>query len=173
MIALSRRTCLSALALGIPTTSRAAQERGGDGPPNDAAMIAHLHAHRVQFEALVAMAHQDTGLVRIDEDWTEPGDLSSVGVRGERLADYRRRFKELGIPRGITVHADNKQVDFLAYARGWGPRGFSRSYVWSASGEFPDGEIVPDLDVIQASGRRRVWAFRHVDGPWWLHLRND
>ena len=173
MMKFSRRSSVSIFALGLLAPLRASAQGAPDRPPNDAEMIEHLRERRAEFEALVAMAHQDKGLVRIDQDWTEPEDLSSIGVTRKRLSDYRRRFVALGVPRGITVHAGSRQVDFLAYARGWGPRGFSRSYVWSPSGEFPDGEIVAELDTLQESGQRRVWAFRQVEGSWWLHLRND
>ena len=146
---------------------------GASGALDDAAMIARLRQHRAGFEAVVAMARQDRGLVRVDHDWTDPADPESVGIPAERIADYRRRLAQLGLPRGITIHADGRQVDFLAASRGFGPRGMSRSYVWSETGEFPDGEVTRNLDRLEASGRRRVWAFRHVDGPWWLHLRVD
>lgn len=169
---LSRRLYLCTLASLFSPALHAA--RGPlDGAPDDDFMIRHLKQNMAKFEAIVAMAREDRGLIRIDEDWTEPADLAAIGIGPDRLADYRRRFSDLGVPRGISVHATGSQVDFLAFARGWGPRGFSRSYVWSASGEFEDAEIATNLDALQASGRRRVWAFRHVNGPWWLHLRND
>lgn len=175
---LSRRACLLLPASLIPGSLARAQ--GPDAvfstsePPTDAAMIAHLATRRAGFEELVAMIEADGGLTRVDDNWTDPRDPATVGVPPDRIADYRRRCVGLGVPRGfMAVGAPRDRIYFYAYGRGLSIRATVKGYVWSRSGRFGDGQVVGDLDGIYARRERRTWAYRHVEGPWWLHLRHD
>ena len=113
------------------------------------------------------------GLERVDVDWTEPGDPTAIGVGPERVAHYRWLMREVGVPRGFYAFEPRDQISFMAYASGLSIRGQSKSYVWSPSGAFTDARVVDDLDAVWRSGQRRVWDYRHIDGPWYLHLRVD
>jgi|SRR5256885_12122541 len=142
-------------------------------PPSDGAMIANLARNRATFERLLAMIHEDRGLERVDVDWTRPEDPASIGVSPERIATYRRLMREIGVMRGFYAFEPRDEVSFMAYAAGLSIRGQSKSYVWSPSGEFQDAGMVESLDAAWRSGHRRLWTYRHVEGPWYLHLRVD
>ena len=142
-------------------------------PPSDGAMIANLARNRAAFERLLAMIHEDRGLERVDIDWTRPDNLASIGISAERIAAYRRLMREIGITRGFYAFEPRNEISFIAYAAGLSIRGSSKSYVWSPSGQFQDAGMVANLDAVWRSGHRRVWGYRHIEGPWYLHLRVD
>ena len=142
-------------------------------PPSDAAMIANLARNRAAFERLLAMIHQDRGLERVDVDWTRPENPSTIGVSPERIGVYRRLMQEIGVTRGFYAFEPRDEISFIAYASGLSIRGQSKSYVWSPAGEFQDAGMVESLDAVWSSGHRRIWGYRHVEGPWYLHLRVD
>src|SRR5262249_21244402 len=98
---------------------------------------------------------------------------TSIGIGPERIATYRRLMRQIGIARGFYAFEPRDQISFMAFASGLSIRGSSKSYVWSPSGEFVDAGMVENLDAVWRNGSRRVWVYRHVDGPWYLHLRVD
>jgi hypothetical protein len=142
-------------------------------PPSAGAMIANLARNRAAFERLLVMIHEDRGLERVDVDWTRPEDPASIGVDRERIATYRRLMRQIGVTRGFYAFEPRDEVSFIAYAAGLSIRGQSKSYVWSPSGKFEDAGMVESLDTVWRSGHRRIWDYRHVEGPWYLHLRVD
>jgi hypothetical protein len=142
---------------------------GPDRPPSDAEMIENLTRNRAGFDRLVAMIAENPGLARVDTDWTRPADPASIGVSPERIAAYRRLMTELGVPRGFETVAGGETIHFLAFASGLSIGGRGKSYVWSRSGRFRDVTMASDLDALWER-RRGVWAYRHVQGPWYLHL---
>jgi hypothetical protein len=142
-------------------------------PPSDAWMSDNLRRNRAAFEELVAMIQMDRGLERVDVDWTAPEDTASIGVSTARIADYRRIMERIGVTRGFYAFEPRDQISFLAYAGGISIRGRSKGYVWSKTGSFQDAAVVESLDAAWRSGARRVWGYRHVEGPWYLELRVD
>lgn len=142
-------------------------------PPSDAAMIRNLADNRAAFETLIAMIGADRGLERVDVDWTSPGDPTKIGVSAERIAEYRRIMRRIGVARGFYAFEPRDEISFLAFASGLSIGGVSKGYVWSKAGPSPETPVVDSLDALWASGARRVWHYRHVEGPWYLHLRVD
>src|SRR6266567_6667782 len=77
-------------------------ESWAPGPrPSDAALIENFHVRRAVLERLVAMIREDRGLKRVDDTWTDPADPATIGVSPERIALYRKLFREAGVPRGF------------------------------------------------------------------------
>ena len=132
-----------------------------DHEPDDV-MIKNFVEHRAQFEELRSMLVHDGSISRIDENWTDPADLQQNVV-----ADYRRRFKELKIPRGVSVTLGGRRIVFIASAPGWVAAGSTKAYVYME--ERPD-EVETDLDHYLVDRTRVVEAFRRIDGNWYLYF---
>ena len=69
--------------------------------PTDETMIQNFTSHRQAFQELVTMIQADKSLRRVDDNWTDPSDPTTINVTPERIADYRRRFAVCGVPRGF------------------------------------------------------------------------
>lgn len=139
----------------------------------DAEMIQHFHENKAGFESLLEMVREDQQkvgdrLFRIDHDWNEPNDLDSYGVGPERISEYRRLFKELGVPRGFYAY-DQDTYLFVASSVGIAVSGSSKGYVWS--GKPLERIINSDLDEFQRS-KRQHFLCRPIEGNWYLE-RSD
>lgn len=141
--------------------------------PSDQAMITHFRAHRADLEKLVAMIHGDRGLQRVDDNWTRPADPSTIGISAARIDGYRRILRRIGLPRGFELLRDGKEIDFIAHTKGISVSGSAKSIVWSESGDFRGAPVAPDLDAVWKNRGGKLWHYRHVEGPWYLHLRAD
>jgi hypothetical protein len=143
----------------------------GDRPhAKDQEMLDNFARHEKGFEELVAMLRQDRKLVRMDSDWTDPADPSAAAVSTERIAEYRRRFKELGIPRGLRASHDPESFTFIASAVGLGISGSGKGYAYLAS---PPDLIVKDLDACKSADGRSFFAYRSIKGNWYLFLDSE
>lgn len=142
-------------------------------PPSDVAMTANLMANRATFDRLLAMIQEDRGLLRVDVDWTDPADPEQAGISPARIAEYRRLMQAIGVTRGFSADEKRHGIHFIAWASGLSTRGRSKAYVWSSTGKFEDAQVASSLDETWRDGGRHVWAYRHLDGPWYLYLRRD
>lgn len=139
----------------------------GDRPhPKDAEMLDNFSRHEMGFEELAAMVRADKALVRVDADWTDPADPSTVGVGPERIAEYRRRFKELKVSRGFRVVRSPETITFLANAIGLGISGSGKGYVYTEGA--PD-LVVKELDGYKSPDGRSFTAYRPIKGNWYLY----
>jgi hypothetical protein len=135
-------------------------------PPSDASLIRNLEEHREVFARLVQMIREDQGLERVDDDWTEPSEPTTVGVSPQRIAEYRRLFAEAGVPRGFYSFNQGKSIMFVAYASGIAVSGASKSYVYS---EEPLMDLVDGpLDPYHAG--RKVAVVRRIEDHWYLEF---
>jgi hypothetical protein len=167
--ALSRRFVVAApLALG----GMALRPAQASGAPSDAEMIDNLTRNRAAFDDLVAMVRTDARLERVDDTWTRPTNPATIGVTPERIALYRTKLAALGIARGFSAFRPDGAIFFLTYAEGTTLAGRGKSYVWADVEGFMASSLEPALDPLWATRRRRVYAFRHVDGPWFLHMNS-
>ena len=57
------------------------------------------------------MIFEDKNLTRVDEDWTEPKDFDQ-----KRIAEYRKVFQVIGVPRGFSAPVSREQIEFIASA---------------------------------------------------------
>lgn len=142
----------------------------GEAHRSDAALREHFLRHEKAFRELLAMIRSDSKLVRVDQDWTEPSDPASVGVSPERLADYRRRLKSLGIERGFRSTGEGRQVLFIVSAVGLGISGSGKGYAWI---EGVPQTLVENLDTYRDPGDHSFVAYRPLKGDWYLFLDNE
>lgn len=139
--------------------------------PPDAALFQTFHQHEADFQLLVDMLRQDRQLQRVDADWTRPEDPSTAGVSAERIAEYRRLFAKLGIPRGFYAFHDPERFTFLASALGLGISGSAKGYAYLENR--PD-LIVDNLDAYPGpSGSGTFTAYRHLRDHWYLFLESE
>lgn len=143
----------------------------GDRPhAKDQEMLDHFARHEKGFEELAAMLRQDKQLVRVVKDWTEPTDPAAAGVSAGRIAEYRRRFQELGIPRGFRARHDPECFSFIASTVGLGISGSGKGYAYLEG--IPD-LIVKDLDTYKSPDGRSFLAYRPIKGNWYLFLDDE
>lgn len=157
---------------------------GGDRTPTDTTLIERFEKHRAEFEALRQMVQSDQGLVRVDDTWTKPEDPTTIGVTAARIADYRARFRALGIPRGFQAYGGPDHILFLAWVQGITVAGSAKGYAWCE--KTPD-DVVPDLDAAWEANHQEYlkknrqqsnhWEkhldlYRHIEGKWYLHFQN-
>src|SRR5689334_4323233 len=101
------------------------------GDPTDDAMIANFRKHRKEFELLRDMVVHDTVLHRLDMDWSDPADPGIFGITPQRIAEYHRLFRELGITRGFAAYGDRSKIEFIAHTEGLSVSGHAKNYTWS------------------------------------------
>src|SRR5690242_14414693 len=90
----------------------------GEVDPSDDQMLRNFQEHRAAFEKLRDMILEDRDLQRVDRDWTDPADPATIGITSQRIAEYRKLFRELGIARGFQAYGDRSEIRLLAHAEG-------------------------------------------------------
>jgi hypothetical protein len=142
----------------------------GQPHQSDAQMIANFQKYKSDFERLRQMILEDKGLTRVDDNWTEPRDPLTIGIKSERIAQYRRMFQQLGIPRGFSATAERDRIEFIASAQGWVASGSSKCYVYLKTR--PD-ELLDDLDKLSLQEKPFGTGYRHIEGDWYLYFYGD
>lgn len=166
---LSRRLLAFALFAAVAAASALLLGRGDDGPPSDAAMLAHFETHRAGFEALAGMLAEDRGLRRFGADWSDPPTPEAAGLTAERLARYRRLCTQLGI---VSVANLGDRITLVHYASGLGISGSGKSYVRGPTVSWAE-QTAGDLDTAARAVERRrrgVILERRIAPHWWLQL---
>jgi hypothetical protein len=144
---------------------------GCDGPrPSDAEIIARFRVNRAQIEQLMTMMRSDRVLTRVDDNWTDPADPTTVGISHERIAEYRRILNTIGFRRGFYYDPQSGRVTFIAWAVGFAGSGASKSLMYLPR-DPPPSPLVADLDAYERPpGQQYVQAYRHIEGPWYLEV---
>ena len=101
---------------------------GRSSHPSDAVLLQRFNQNEADFERLLTMLREDRQLQRVDDNWTRPSDPNSIGVSPERIAEYRRLFAKLGIPRGFYAFHDPERFTFLASTFGLSVSGSAKGY---------------------------------------------
>jgi len=127
-------------------------------------------AHKAEFQKLVAMIQADRGLRRIDDDWTDPADPSTIGVTPERIVDYRKRLDVCGIPRGFYSFQGGSNITFIATASGLSIGGSGKGYALLSTPPLPS-DLVPSTDVYGTNRPGAYRIYRHIEGNW--HITYD
>jgi hypothetical protein len=136
----------------------------------DAQLIANFQAHKEGFERLRQMIIEDKGLTRVDDNWTAPGDPKAIGVSPERIAEYRKLFSQLGIPRGFSATSERDRIEFLASSQGWVAHGSHKCYLYASN---PPKDLIGSLDHISSKNRSVGEGTRQIEGNWYLHFYGD
>jgi hypothetical protein len=63
---------------------------------SDVHRLSVFHAHRSDYETMLAMLQHDRGLTFINGGLTDPQDPATVGISAERIAEYRRYMSSVG-----------------------------------------------------------------------------
>ena len=136
----------------------------------DAWMIANFQKHKSDFERLRQMILEDKGLNRVDDNWTDPQEPLTIGIKSERIARYRRIFQQLGIPRGFSATAERDKIEFITTTQGWLAGGSLKSYMYLKT---PPDEVLDDLDKLTFQERPVGTGYRHIEGNWYLYFYGD
>lgn len=137
--------------------------------PSDDAMIAHFGEKRAVFEQLVAMAKEDKQLERLATNFSKPEDPVTVGISAERIALYRKLFKEAGTPLGF--HNFSQSIFFVFHASGLSVSGSGRNFVYGNAPNTAD-EVADDLEI-SAAGQNRIHLARKIAPDWWITLERN
>lgn len=129
----------------------------------DEVLIRNFHEHRTAFEQLRTMLERDSDIFRIDEDWSDPPNISH-----EKLAEYRRLFSIIGARRGFYNRRNPLRIELIASARGWVASGSMKGYTFLE--ERPD-ELEVSLDEFHTgNGAYDRAGYRHIEGNWYLYF---
>lgn len=142
---------------------------GGGSHPTDEAMLAQFQGKRKILEELVRMVDENPKLLRVAPDFTRPEDFGSADVSPDRLAIYRRLFREAGVAHGFSHYGET--IEFIVHTRGLAIGGSGKGFAYAADAD-PDATIIEgDLDDAAASlSMKDVLLERRIDGNWWLEL---
>lgn len=137
-----------------------------DDQPSDDELIANFKAHEAAFERLAHMSLEDSGLLRVDEDWTDPREPASIGVTADRLETYRNLFREAHVPRGLTRYDGN--VKFMYWGIGSAVSDdISKGYTYMPKA--PDRTRVK-LDGFEPRDRAPETHYRWIRGNWYIYV---
>jgi len=67
--------------------------------------------------------------VRIDDNWTSPGDLSKAGVSKKELDEIRIKLKKIQIPRGVFI--DDDYIEYYSFSFGLPSGGKTQGYIFT------------------------------------------
>jgi len=132
---------------------------------SDEILIDIFHKDPQVFEQLYKMVTEDNMMTHVDNNWTEPANLPK-----DRVAEYRKLFKEAGIYGGVNVSVDRKKIEFITSAQGWVASGSSKGYMYLT--KMPE-KLVDNIDVLQEHSRMDVCLYRHIEGNWYLYYVKD
>ena len=140
--------------------------------PTDELLIQNFTTHRQEFEYLITMIHADRGLRRVDDNWTDPADPTTVGVPSDRIADYRRRFTLCGIPRGFYSFDSGSNVSFIATAFGFTTGGSGKGYAYFSAPPLTLN-LVPSTDSYRTTRQGAYRVYRHIADNWYIEYDYD
>ncbi len=132
---------------------------------SDAEMIRNFNEHRQEFEYVRTMAMADETLKRVDDNWCDPKNFNT-----DKVAEYRRLFKVIGTPRGISKYGGPGSIEFLASSLGWVMSGETKGYLY-VEGNRPKGELVVSLDDVSKLPEPDIDYFKPIEGNWYLYFQ--
>ena len=153
---------LGVLSCGPPTDG---------GHPSDASLLATFENNRDDFERLLTMCEEDSGMIRIASDFTWkkdnvswPRPQSELGITNERWDTYRELFAKTQLRAGILNYQPNAVV-FSASSQGLLTAGSSKGYEYRRT---PPDKVVDSLDSYKFEKAEKV--YRHIEGNWYLYF---
>ena len=144
-----------------------------NGPhQSDETMIQNFQSKQKQFERLISMVQNDIELRRVDDNWTDPSDPSTIGISPSRIADYRKLFSECGITRGFDGYHKEKEIIFIVSSFGLATGGSSKGYAFKIHPPPPE-ELVRSIDDYKPNNGRSYWIYRPIISNWYLYYEYD
>jgi hypothetical protein len=116
------------------------------------------------------MVLTDKGLERVDEDWTSPENPQTLGISNQRIDEYRKLFRKVGVPRGFSAYGERNIIEFISSAQGLGISGSSKSYVYAKA---PPNNQQENLDEYRKNGEATYPVYKHIEGNWYLCFEAD
>lgn len=140
-----------------------------DDKPDDV-LIANFLTHRAEFERVREMLAEDTTITRVGDSWTDPSTLDPA-----RVAEYRRLFKIIGTPRGITVSHYRGSIEFMSTGHGWVASSSSKGYLYFMGDPILKGGPLKLVDSLDGYGwhSEHTFVVRHIEGPWYLYFERS
>ncbi len=147
-------------------------------PPSTKDLTENYFRHKTEFNQLAhrIQIDQKKGLERVDNDWTRPENVTTIGLSGDDIKNYRSEFGKLGIPRGFYAYQDS--VDFIAYAFGLSVSGSDMGYLYSE--KLPQNYFkkncgyslkpfkrLEDYKGCQGSGAYTI--YQKIDNNWYIY----
>jgi hypothetical protein len=138
--------------------------------PSDEALAERLKSSESAFNRLASMLFEDSDIVRLSDQHVFLAEGSNRQISDERLSEYRRLFKHLGIEAGFHRDSGNA-VRLIASSKGgvFLP-GSEKSYVYSKVEPWP---IVDSLDKVMARNQGdQPPIFHKLSGNWYLYYES-
>ncbi len=143
--------------------------KSGMTPPSDQKLLANFEHYEATFKDLIEMLKADKGLIRVDEDWTEPKAPETIGVSPARISTYRRMLRHANVPRGFRSKGFSLyEVDFFYWTIGSAiSSDISKGYAYMT---VPPLEVLASLDGYHPEPKRdeTIRVYRHIRGNWYL-----
>lgn len=133
--------------------------------PSDQALIENFQTHKTEFNQLLQMFLTDDALISVAFDWTDPKEPQTIGITQERLDAYRRLFRKLGLPKGISGYGGKNRILFFSSTRGLGVSGSGKGYAYVKE---PPELVVDNLDNYKSKDGKSFTAYKHIEGNWYL-----
>lgn len=130
----------------------------------DSELIQKFYQNRERFEEMRSMLERDSHIFRIDDNWSDPANLSD-----EILIKYRSMFEQLGVPRGFYNRRNPLRIELIASSQGWVSSGSMKGYEYR---ETKPESLEKNLDKFH-DGTITHWteSHRRIDGNWYLFFR--
>ena len=139
--------------------------------PSDGNLIAVFQGHRAVFDQLLGMIKKDSGLCRVDCDWTAPTNPQDVGVNPERIKDYRQLLDEIHCHRGFEAFPARPGIHFISVTRGVVAGGLAKGFYYFEG--TPDC-LVTNTDTYRPKPNEYSYEiFRPIEGHWYIYLEVD
>ncbi len=141
-------------------------------------LITYFYNHYSEFNKLNEdlLIYAERGLNRIDDNWTRPDDLTSIGIDNNKLNTFREIFKSLDIPRGISCDYDS--ISYITYTYGFSISGESTGYYYSIlepanfirnNAEKIQKEPFQNLDSIKLPSSASYHLFIKLEKNWYIY----
>ncbi len=138
-------------------------------------LLAYFHENRDTLVVLTdeLLRYESKGLVRIDDDWSSPDDLTSVGITSSKLTSLRKRLVALDIPRGVQCY--NGSIKYLTYTYGLGISGGSDGLYYSPSTpqnyskESLQSKPFASIEQTQYPSHGSFTVYTQIENNWYIY----
>jgi hypothetical protein len=135
---------------------------------SDEILIHRFQLNRQTFEELRQMILSDSGLCRVDVDWTDPKNPADVGVSPKRIAEYRRLLTKVGCRRGFSHYPGRPGIYFISGTSGLAIGGTSKEYCYLES--VPDS-VATNTATYKPPDPNEDYEVCHlIEGNWCIYF---
>ena len=139
-------------------------------PPSDKAMEENFRSHEADFNRLVTMFKEDSGVKTIDLEsaYTFDEPRQEPNLPSQRLSEYRRLLRQINVK---SIYRGETGISFLAWIGGM-DMGKAKYYVYT---ETPPTSLVDSLDKAEVLPRSYgdIIANKKIGGNWYLSYWED